>query len=273
MSARSRRSGSSDRSPSQRTSRRPREPGQRAGAGGLRVAVVSGRRFAVGQSLAGADAVAGDPVGAPAGRRSPHGTADGVGLAGAGPQRVALASAGVRRGRVGGGVRSRSVRLVARGGGPAARRPAGPRAGSAVRQRGSGADPGRGAARGAGVRGEPGRVAQRLDQRLVLRRLRRGRERGPPARPHHARHHLGPQQGPSSRPEATAVHPHDQRRRRRAGVLHHRQRQPGGRPHALRDVGPAASTGGPARSSCTWPTASWPAARTWPTSPRAAAGS
>ena len=35
MSARSRRSGSSDRSPSQRTPRRPREPGQRAGAGGL----------------------------------------------------------------------------------------------------------------------------------------------------------------------------------------------------------------------------------------------
>lgn len=35
MSARSRRSGSSDRSSSKRTSRRPREPGQRAGAGGL----------------------------------------------------------------------------------------------------------------------------------------------------------------------------------------------------------------------------------------------
>ena len=35
MSARSRRSSSSDRSPSQRTPRRRREPGQRAGAGGL----------------------------------------------------------------------------------------------------------------------------------------------------------------------------------------------------------------------------------------------
>ena len=37
MSARSRRAGASDRSASNRTSRRPREPGQRAGAQGLQL--------------------------------------------------------------------------------------------------------------------------------------------------------------------------------------------------------------------------------------------
>ena len=52
-----------------------------------------------------------------------------------------------------------------------------------------------------------------------------------------------------------------QRGRRRAGVLHHRQRQRGGRPHALPDLGLCCTPWSGGRSFCTWPTANWPAAR------------
>lgn len=46
------------------------------------------------------------------------------------------------------------------------------------------------------------------------------------ARPGHACHYLGLQQGPPAGPEAVALHPHDHRGWRRAGVLYLGQRQP-----------------------------------------------
>ena len=45
------------------------------------------------------------------------------------------------------------------------------------------------------------------------------------ARPGHACHYLGLQQGPPAGPEAVALHPHDHRGWRRAGVLYLGQRQ------------------------------------------------
>ena len=64
-----------------------------------------------------------------------------------------------------------------RGDRPAQRRPRGPGPGPAVCRRRALAGPGRGHARGQGVRRLAGRIAQRFDHRHLLRRLRQRRRR------------------------------------------------------------------------------------------------
>ena len=160
MSARSRRSGSSDRSPSHRAPRGPREPGQQAGAGGLEL-----RSYRVGalplvnrllermrlREILSEHLPADDPRTELAtvsallvlvrnvllSRQPVYGVAEWAAefapdLFDLWPEEVAL----LHDDRLGHALSP------------------------AVRQRGSGVDPGRGAAGGAGVRGKPGRVAQ-----------------------------------------------------------------------------------------------------------------
>ena len=206
-----------------------------------------GRGLAHPQRPDAADAVGGVPAGRVAAGGSPHEALAGQGPLGPAAKPAALARADLRRRRVGRTPRPRSVGPGDRGNRPAERRLRGAGLGPAVSGRRALAGPGRGCARGQGVRRPLGRVAQRLDHRLLLRRVHQRRDGAAILGAAHPGHHLRPQQGPSSRPEATLVHPHGHRRRRRALALPRRKRQRGGRPDAPRHLGPALPVDRPTR--------------------------